>query len=152
MDENIRISTKMSLKFVPKYPINNVPALVQIMAWRRPGDKPLSEPMMVRSLTHIWVTRPQWVNTLTNEERGEIFRKSYIQMHFRQCNWIGVAFDNRIIGHHCFRWWHGTEKVNMSFYTWITGDQVSDAYGVSLARWIVWDKNILPFKYSHVPL
>ena len=33
------------------------------MAWRRPGDKPLSEPKMVRLLTRIWVTRPQWVNT-----------------------------------------------------------------------------------------
>ena len=32
------------------------------MAWRRPGDKPLSEPMMVILLTHICVTRPQWVN------------------------------------------------------------------------------------------
>ena len=31
----------------------NIPALVQIMAWRRSGDKPLSEPMMVSSLTHI---------------------------------------------------------------------------------------------------
>ena len=31
------------------------------MAWRRPGDKPLSEPMMVRLVTHICVTRPQWV-------------------------------------------------------------------------------------------
>ena len=51
----------MSLKFVPKGPINNIPALVQIMTWRRPGDKPLSEPMMVGLLTHICVTRPQWV-------------------------------------------------------------------------------------------
>ena len=34
------------------------------MAWRRPGDKPLSEPMMVKLLTHICVTRPQWVNSL----------------------------------------------------------------------------------------
>ena len=31
------------------------------MAWRRPGDKPLSEPMMVNLPTHICVTRPQWV-------------------------------------------------------------------------------------------
>ena len=38
----------MSLKFFPKGPINNIPALVQIMAWRWPGDKPLSEPMMVK--------------------------------------------------------------------------------------------------------
>ena len=32
------------------------------MAWRRPGDKPLPEPMLVSLLTHICVTRPQWVN------------------------------------------------------------------------------------------
>ena len=35
--------------------------LVQIMAWRRSGDKPLSEPMMVSLLKHIYVLRPQWV-------------------------------------------------------------------------------------------
>ena len=51
-NENARISLKISLKFVPKFRINNIPALVQIMAWRRPGDKPLSEPMMVSLLTH----------------------------------------------------------------------------------------------------
>ena len=45
MNENVRISMNISLKFVPKGLINNIPALVQIMAWRRPGDKPLSEPM-----------------------------------------------------------------------------------------------------------
>ena len=54
-------SIKISLKFVPKGPINNNPALVQIMAWCRPGDKPLFESMMVSSLTHICVTRPQGV-------------------------------------------------------------------------------------------
>ena len=61
LNENARISLKISLKFVPKVRINNIPALVQIMAWRRPGDKPLSEPMIVSLLTHICVTRPQWV-------------------------------------------------------------------------------------------
>ena len=59
LNENIQISIKISLKFVPKGQINNIPALVRIMAWRRPGDKPLSEPMMVSLLTHICVTRPQ---------------------------------------------------------------------------------------------
>ena len=46
---------------LPKGSINNIPALVQIMAWRRPGDKPLSEPMMVSLLTHTCVTRLQWI-------------------------------------------------------------------------------------------
>ena len=62
--ENVWIPTKISLKFVPKGPINNIPALVQLMAWRRPGDKPLSEPMMVSLLTQICVTRPQWVKSI----------------------------------------------------------------------------------------
>ena len=60
-NENVWISIKISLKFVPKGPINNSPALVQIMAWRRSGDKPLSEPMLIFVPTHICVTRPQWV-------------------------------------------------------------------------------------------
>ena len=62
LDEDVWIPIKISLKFVPKGPINNILALVQIMAWRRPGDKPLSEPMMVSLPTHICIARPQWVN------------------------------------------------------------------------------------------
>ena len=34
------------------------------MAWRRPGDKPLSEPRMISLPTHICVTRPQWVKDI----------------------------------------------------------------------------------------
>ena len=50
LTENAWISIRISLQFVPNPmgPINNIPALVQIMAWRQPGDKALSEPMMVR--------------------------------------------------------------------------------------------------------
>ena len=61
VNENVRILIEISLKFVPKDPMNNIPALVQVMAWRRPGDKPLSEAMMFCLPTHICVTRPQWV-------------------------------------------------------------------------------------------
>ena len=59
LNGNILISIKISLKFVPKVQINNIQALVQIMAWCRPGDKPLSEPMMIHLPTHICVIRPQ---------------------------------------------------------------------------------------------
>ena len=62
LNENIWILINISLKFIPKCPINNIPALVQIMAWRQPGNKPLSEPMIVSLLAHICVTQPQWVN------------------------------------------------------------------------------------------
>ena len=63
-NENIWISIPYSLKFVPKGPINKIPALVQIMAWHGPGDKPSSESLMVRLSTHICGTLPQWVNAV----------------------------------------------------------------------------------------
>ena len=61
-NENVWIPIKISMKFVSKGPIKNIPASVQIMAWCRPGNKPLSEPMMVSLTTHICITQPQWVN------------------------------------------------------------------------------------------
>ena len=39
VNENKWILIKISLRFVSKSPMNNIPALVHIMAWRRPGDK-----------------------------------------------------------------------------------------------------------------
>ena len=62
LNENIWISIDISLNFVSKGEINNIPALVQIMAWHPPDDKPLSEPMMVSLLIRICITRPQLVN------------------------------------------------------------------------------------------
>ena len=56
----------ISLKSVSDGPINNIPASVQIMAWRRPGDKQLSEPMIARLPTHMCVTRPQSINVETH--------------------------------------------------------------------------------------
>ena len=71
---NCYILIKFSLKYVRKGPIDNNPALVQIMAWRRSGDKPLSEPMLISLPTHICVTRPQWVNgdVLTYSEKRKV--------------------------------------------------------------------------------
>ena len=88
LNENIRIPIEISLKFVPKVPINNIPALVQIMAWRRPGDKPLSEPMMVRLSTHICISWPQWVKHLDYEAHIKwlAFYRQHSHMHF--LSWI----------------------------------------------------------------
>ena len=105
LNGNVWIPNKISLKFVAKGPINNIPSLVQIMAWRRPGDKPLSEPMMVSSLTHICVTRPQWVNSVLktggrlvcglqisyrylthwDQDKTTLYRR-YFQIHFSNEN------------------------------------------------------------------
>ena len=58
-DHSNAFSSMTMLEFRLK--INIIPALVQIMTWRRPGDKPLPEPLMFSLLTHICVTRPQWI-------------------------------------------------------------------------------------------
>ena len=44
---NILILNEISLKYVSESLIDNIAALVQIMAWRWTGDKPLSEAMFV---------------------------------------------------------------------------------------------------------
>ena len=90
LNKNVSIPIKLSLKFVPKGPINNIPPLVQIMAWHRQGDKPLFEPMMVSLLTHICVTQPQSVNTL---KCRKILRD--LVGHSEQCH----LFENVIQNH-----------------------------------------------------
>ena len=70
MNKKFCILIKIWIQFAPKGTIDTYPALVRIMAWCRPGDKPLSEPMATSDylnqwwlilLTHICTTRPQWV-------------------------------------------------------------------------------------------
>ena len=47
MNEKFCILIRMSPKFLPKGPINNKSALVQVMAWHRSGDKHLFKPEVV---------------------------------------------------------------------------------------------------------
>ena len=48
LNEKDKILIQIALKLVPRGPIDNKPALVQVMVWRRTGDKPLPEPMMAQ--------------------------------------------------------------------------------------------------------
>ena len=101
LNENVRISIKISLKFVPQVPINNIPALVQIMAWRRPGDNPLSEPMMVGLLTHICVTLPQWVNRHT---KACLLRWVVGSFKWGQSGWSCVTLYNCLTIYNFVKW------------------------------------------------
>ena len=47
LNEKVQIFIQTSLKCFPSCSIINKSALVQIMVWRRPGDKSLSEPMII---------------------------------------------------------------------------------------------------------
>ena len=130
LNENVWIPIKISLKFVPKDPVNNIPALVQIMAWRRPGDKPLSEPMMVNLLTHICVTRPQWVKNSASIKRVIVYvldqsHKSpkapvpYPTTHIE--NYGGVEGPPHIFfRHHAISYgWHNNSSVGDSNYCYV---------------------------------
>ena len=95
VNENIWISIKISLKFIPEGPFTNIPALVQIMAWHRPGDKPLFVSMMVNLPTFICVTLPQWVKMTPYclwEYSHLILYHIDLSMHINQYwKWLGVV-------------------------------------------------------------
>ena len=95
LNENVWISLKISLKFVPKVRINNIPAIVHKMAWRDPVDKPLSESMMVRLLTHICVTRPQWDMSNYHDTRYPYLNATgeLCSLGDRRSTWIHVTFS-----------------------------------------------------------
>ena len=73
LNENACISINISLKFIPGRQMINIPTLVQMMAWCRPGDKPLSKPLMANLLTHIRVTRPRWFKRPSYQRRNSHF-------------------------------------------------------------------------------
>ena len=111
LNENAWISLTISLKFVPKVRINNIPALVQIMAWRLPGDKPLSEPMMVSLRTHICVTRPQWVKIHWPE-------RSFIKGHTKYTKINTGVIANRFVATVHTHFWRTLEKAIYVYQRW----------------------------------
>ena len=68
LNENVPISIHISLKHVPEGPVNPISALVLVMAWCRPGAKPISKTMVVSLLKHICVTGPQSINVIAVSE------------------------------------------------------------------------------------
>ena len=93
LNENVWISITISLNCFPQGPINDIPALIQIMAWHAPGDKPLFEPMMMRLPTHICVTRPQWVKGKINKRCWRLCPKEYTPNSFQSFTWANDDQD-----------------------------------------------------------
>ena len=61
LHENVLNALRIPVKFVSRVQINNMPASLQIIAWRWPGNKPLSEQMMVN--LHLCIIKSQWVKS-----------------------------------------------------------------------------------------
>ena len=83
LNGNIWISIKISLKFIPWVP-NNIPVLVQIMVWRLPGDKPLSERMMVK-ITDAYMRHSALMSYVCPRLLIQISRHSEIRSNKEQC-------------------------------------------------------------------
>ena len=65
LNEKFCISIWISLKFVPEGAIHKKRALVQVMAWRGVGNKPLPEPVLIQFTDeYICVTKGRWVNVM----------------------------------------------------------------------------------------
>ena len=89
------IYIKISLKFVPKYQINNIPSLVQIMGWRRPGDKPISETMIWLVYWRIYASFG--LNELRPRQNGrhfpgDIFKRIFVHENVKISIQITLKF------------------------------------------------------------
>ena len=82
LNGNVWVLIQILLKFVPKGPINNIPALVQIMAWRLPGDKTLPEPTRTTRMPASWDTprRPMLTHTSDSHQIPSQNTKSKLQI------------------------------------------------------------------------
>ena len=84
-NENVRSWIQISLKFVPNGPIDNKPELVQVMAWRRTGDKRLPEPVLTQVYRRISAALGGggWVNSFgTSLAYMNSKKKVIVMMHF----------------------------------------------------------------------
>ena len=85
VNENVRIPVQCSLQLASKCSIDNKSALVQVMAWRRTGDKPLSEPM----LTHMCGTRRRWIK---NKNKIKITKPAYVtSLNSGKRGWLSLS-------------------------------------------------------------
>ena len=115
VNENTWIPIIISLKFVSKGPINDIPVLAQIMAWRRQGNKPLSQPMMVKSPTHN-------ASLGLNELRTMVFGRTgtFVILNLFQETQTYIWRRNIVII--ISQYWDGTEGWNSS---WKRGTHIS---------------------------
>ena len=101
--ENVRISTKISLKFVPKGPIDSKAALDQVMAWLRTGVKSLPQPIMtVPNLfwgRQIFIVLTQWITALPLLPTSSL-------AHIRGYNQFNIANSTKDTGGMSLQWRH----------------------------------------------
>ena len=121
MNENIHVSIKIPLKFVSKGQINNIPTLVQIMAWRRPGGEPLSEPLMTQ-LTDAYMRHSA---SMCKQIRNVLDLNRY-----SSGSWLIVMSVSAMLSYF-FRFKIDWQPVNISGFIFHQNSVVENIYGSS---------------------
>ena len=114
LNENVSIAIKMSLKFIPMGPINNIPALVQIMPWRRPGDKPLSEPMIV-SFTDTYMRHSASMSLMHWGQNGRHFADNIFKYIFSKENLL-IKIEMKFVHEGLFNPTHKQTSHNVPLF------------------------------------
>ena len=123
------------------------------MAWRRQGDKPLSEPMMVSLPTHVCVTRPQWVNNLIQGVLSMIHSVNSCPLQWRHNEWDGVSNHQP---HHCLpnRLFRSkkTSKLRVTGHLWGNSPVFPFDDVIMHCLGIYWCQNLIISNKSHPKL
>ena len=99
MREKSCMSIRILLKFVSKSPIDNISALVLVMAWRQTGDKPLPEPMLT-----------QFTDAYMNSDEKNSF---IIKINGTSTAWKKLTrFDT----HHCNSYWKISLYIEILYF------------------------------------
>ena len=88
-----RISNEIPSKYVPLCPIDNMQALVQIMAWHRPGVKPLSEPMLTQVHLGLYAAQGMGgggVNIISDSALVPSGNRSLLEPRFTSGQWVDL--------------------------------------------------------------
>ena len=78
------------------------------MAWRWPGDKPLSEPVMVSLQTHICVTRSQCVNSIHHISGWNAF--GWMKIFYFLLKFKRIQLKRNLHLVQLMAWWHPGDK------------------------------------------
>ena len=151
-----KLLIKIPLKFVPICPIDNIQALVQIMACAGLATSHYLKQWWPSLLRHICITRPQWVNTLAPRRFGCTFKYViYAQKHFcisyignfqRNCHRLNIKVSHR---------WQAITTNNTDWIPWphimspVTNGLTLCTQHCVLATywWICWNEMMPHCKY-----
>ena len=127
LNENVWIPNKISLKFVPKGRINNIPSLVQIMAWRRPS---LNELTLIPACMNNYIHYNVWDEMLWSAGWNYF---TILKLKWCSCwsLWIDKYF------HHTLYWTYNYLSMLWFKLIWVCDYLSMQGFKVNLGMWLL---------------